>query len=214
MGKEELKELIVANQNLIYSIVHKFRGKDSDDLFQAGCLGLINAYRNYDPKYNTKFTTYAYPYIIGEISKYISNNRNIHLSNDNLKLFNAMKKAEDFLRQQLQREATDEELCAFLEIDLYKLWEIRNAISTESLDYEYENGELYDVVVGDTMSHDVLLDLKNALSGLDRQERELIIKRYFYNHSQQELAMMYDTNQVKISRDEKKILCKLKAKMY
>ena len=202
------------NSNLIYSIIHKFKGGDIEDLYQAGCLGLINAYKNFNPAYKTKFTTYAYPYIMGEITKYMANNRNIRVSPENIKLYRGMKKATEFLTQHLNHEPTDEELAHFLEIDLYKLYEIRNMFNLESLDYEYESGDLYNVVSFDGIDKDELLDLKNAMTGLNAEERSFIIQRYFYNKSQQELAKCYDTNQVKISRDEKKILCKLKAKMY
>ena len=202
------------NSNLIYSIIHKFKGGDMEDLYQAGCLGLINAYKNFNPDYKTKFTTYAYPYIMGEISKYMTNNRNIRVSPENIKLYRGMKKATEFLTQHLNHEPTDEELSRFLEIDLYKLYEIRNMFNLESLDYEYENGDLYNVISFEGIDKDELLDLKNALKYLSDEERTFIMERYFYNKSQQELAKCYDTNQVKISRDEKKILCKLKAKMY
>ena len=202
------------NSNLIYSIIHKFKGGDMEDLYQAGCLGLINAYKNFNPDYKTKFTTYAYPYIMGEISKYMTNNRNIRVSPENIKLYRGMKKATEFLTQHLNHEPTDEELSRFLEIDLYKLYEIRNMFNLESLDYEYENGDLYNVISFEGIDKDELLDLKNALKDLSDEERTFIMERYFYNKSQQELAKYYDTNQVKISRDEKKILCKLKAKMY
>lgn len=214
MEREELNNLIMNNSNLIYSIIHKFKGGDMEDLYQAGCLGLINAYKNFNPDYKTKFTTYAYPYIMGEISKYMTNNRNIRVSPENIKLYRGMKKATEFLTQHLNHEPTDEELSRFLEIDLYKLYEIRNMFNLESLDYEYENGDLYNVISFEGIDKDELLDLKNALKDLSDEERTFIMERYFYNKSQQELAKYYDTNQVKISRDEKKILCKLKAKMY
>lgn len=202
------------NQNLIYSIIHKFKGGDIEDLYQAGCLGLVKAWNNFKPDYKTKFTTYAYPYIVGEITNYMTNNRNIRVSPENIKLYKGMKKATEFLTQKFNREPNDEELCQFLEIDLYKLYEIRTMINLESLDYEYENGDLYNVVSIESLSKDQLIDLKNAMDLLDENEREFIIQRYFFNKSQQELAKTYDTNQVKISRDEKKILMKLKEKMY
>lgn len=214
MEREELQEVIMNNQNLIYSIIHKFKGGDIEDLYQAGCLGLIKAWKNFNPDFKTKFTTYAYPYIVGEVSNYMTNNRNIRVSPENIKLYQGMKKATEFLTQRFNREPTDDELCQFLEVDLYKLYEIRTMINLESLDYEYENGDLYNVVSMEKLSKDELIDLKNAMAILDENEREFIIKRYFFNKSQQELAQDYDTNQVKISRDEKKILSKLKSKMY
>ena len=214
MENSELRDLIINNQNLIYSIIHKFRSKDYDDLFQAGCIGLINAYNNFNGNQGIKFTSYAYNYILGEVYKHIINNRNIHMSPVNVKLLSAIKRAEDYLSNHLERMPTDDEICDFLEISKNKLCEIRTMSLTDSLDYEYDNNNLYDFINSENISKDELIDLKNALNGLTVEEKELINARYFNNYTQQELARYYNTNQVKISREEKKILCKLKAKMY
>lgn len=214
MENNELRELISNNKNLIYSIIHKFRSKDYDDLFQAGCVGLINAYNNYKHEMDTKFTSYAYNYIVGEIYRHLINNRNIHMSPVNIKLSNAIIKAEDTLTNHLGRSPTDDEIGAFLEIDKIRLQEIRNMSSTESLDYQYNNNNLYDFISNELLSKDELIDLKNALNSLTKEEKMLINARYFNNYTQQDLAKIYSTNQVKISREEKRILCKLKAKMY
>ena len=163
---------------------------------------------------DTKFTSYAYNYIVGEVYKYIINNRNIHMSPVNVKLANAIAKADDYLTNQLGRSPTDEEICLFLEIDKSKLLEIRNMCSTDSLDYQYNNKNMYDFISNERLSKDDLIDLKNALNALNPHEKMFINARYFNNYTQQDLAKLYNTNQVKISREEKKILCKLKAKMY
>ena len=208
--EEELKELIMDNRNLIYSVIHRFRGSDYDDLFQAGCLGLIKAYQSFKNEMNVKFTSYAYPFIVGEIYQHINNN-GIHTSPMNIKLLNSIHKAEDALTNNLGRTPTDFELASFLEIDLYKLAEIRNMRNIESLDNDYKDNNIAFVP---NMSKDVLIDLKDAIKSLDKEEQKMILARFFYNYTQEDLAKMYHTNQVKISRDEKKILCKLKAKMY
>ena len=210
---EELKEIILDNRKLIYSVIHRFKGSDYDDLYQAGCMGLINAYKSFRKEYNVKFTTYAYQYILGEIYKYINNNRNIHMSPENIKLLKSLNKAEEVLTHHLGRIPSDSELADFLEIDIYKLYELRNMSVVESLDYQYEDNDLYNFISRDNVSLDELIDLRNALSSLSYEEKELIRKRYFENLTQMELARRYKTNQVKISRDEKKILTKLKTKM-
>ena len=213
MESIKLRELIVQNQNLIYSVIHRFRSKDYDDLFQAGCIGLIKAYNNFDSRVNTKFTSYAYNYVLGEIYQHIVNNRNIHMSPANIKLSHAIVKAEDYLTSHLGRYPTDDEICSFVEIDRTKLFEIRNSISTESLDYDYDGSDLYDFVSQEKLSKDTLLDLKDAMDSLTASERALIMARYFGNYTQTELAKYYNTNQVKISREEQKILTKLKARL-
>ena len=212
--KGELQEIILDNRNLIYSIAHRFGGNDFEDLYQAGCLGLINAYKSYNANYNTKFTTYAYPFIVGEIYKFITENKNIRMSPANAKLLSAIKKGEEALTNHLGRSPTDSELASFLEIDLYKLSEIRNMAMIESLDYQYEQSDLYDFVKKENLSIDTLMDLRDALTSLTEDEKKFINYRYFNNLTQCDLAKMYKTNQVKISRDEKKILTKLKARMY
>lgn len=209
---EELKELIINNQNLIYSIASKFKG-DKEDLFQAGCLGLIDAYQKYDSNYNTKFTTYAYPFIMGEMYKYVLGDKNIKLSSEIVKLNLAIKKAEDYLTQKYKRGPTDIELSSFLEIPVYKLVETRNCYQTLSLDDDTNESSLYDFVSFDDVSKDDLILLRDALNRLEAKEKELIIKRYFYNKTQQEVANELGINQVKVSREEGKVLTKLKKYM-
>ena len=207
--KEELKELIINNQNLIYSIASKFKG-DKEDLFQVGCLGLINAYKKYNPNYNTKFTTYAYPFIMGEMYKFVLSDKNIKLSPEIVKLNLAIKKAEDYLTQKYKREPTDFEIATFLEIPVYKLIETRNCYQTLSLDDDTNETNLYDYISSDNITKDELILLRDALNKLESKEKELIVKRYFYNKTQQEIANELGINQVKVSREEGKVLTKLK----
>ncbi len=208
MEDNKLKDFIVENQNLIYSVIHKFRSKDIEDLFQVGCIGLIKAYRKFDTMMNVKFTSYAYNFILGEIYQYIINNRNIRMSPANIKLFNSINKARDTLTNYLGRNPTIEELCSFCEIEPYKYAEMENALMTIDLD------NIYNLADNNKISKEDLIDLRDALNNLSAEEKTLINARYFNDYTQTELASMYHTNQVKISREEKKILSKLKANMY
>ena len=207
MNENKLKKLLTDNQNLIYSVIHRFRSRDVEDLFQAGCVGLIKAYNNFDNTMNVKFTSYAYNYIVGEIYQYIINNRNIRMSPSNIKLATSINKASEYLTGHLNRKPTQEELCSFLEIEPYKYEEINNLMMVENID------NLYNLTDSKTLTKDDLIDLKNALNNLDEDEKRLIRARYFNNYTQQELAKIYNTNQVRISREEKKILSKLKSHM-
>jgi RNA polymerase sporulation-specific sigma factor len=209
MEDKELKELIFNNQDLIYSIIHRFRSKDYEDLFQTGCVGLINAYKRFNNSQNVKFTTYAYNFIVGEIYKYLINNRTIRMSPKNNRLTNSINKAYEYLTNHLGRSPTENEMCSFLEIEPYKYSEIKNIMMVESIDFD--NG--YEIVNYDKVSKDDLIDLKDALSNLTDEEKLLINARFYNNYTQQELAKIYNTNQVKISREEKKILTKLRDKM-
>ena len=67
---DKLEQLILEYEKLIYSVMKIFRNyPNKEDLFQVGCIGLINAYNNYNSNINAKFSTYAYSYILGEMKK-------------------------------------------------------------------------------------------------------------------------------------------------
>ena len=211
--KDELSQIIQDNRALIYSVIKKFKGGEIDDLYQAGCLGIIKAYQNYNSNNLVKFTTYAYPFIVGEIYKYFTNNRNIHMSPENIRLLYAIKRAKEKLTNHLGRVPSIDEIASFLEIDYLTLNNLLMMEDTESLDYNYENNSLYDFIKKEDISKDEKKKKKNAILSLNEEEKKLIKERYFNNVTQKELAYFYNTNQVKISRDEKKILCKLKSLM-
>ena len=120
---------------------------------------------------------------------------------------------EDYLTQKYKRGPTDIELSSFLEIPIYKLVEVRNCYQTLSLDDDSNESNLYDYISLDDTSKDDLILLRDALNRLEAKEKELIIKRYFYNKTQQEIANELGINQVKISREEGKVLTKLKKYM-
>lgn len=208
-----LDELIEKNKELIYSIVYRFKNYEVEELFQVGCLGLIKAFNNYNESYNTKFTTYAYPYIVGEIYHFINSNHTIKLNHEYAKINKGIKRAEEYLTQSLSRVPTDLEIANFLEIDLIKLHEIRNVEYLESLDYNYDNNNLYDIINIENLSKETLIDLKNAFANLSEEEKYLITKLYFYNMTQENIAKELNINQVKVSRLLKKTLTKMKTYM-
>ena len=102
-----LNQIVLENQNLIYSIINKYTCYyDIEDLFQTGVIGLIKAYRNYDSSIGTKFSTYAYTYILSEVLSYINANRNIKLGREYQKLSKRINDAKVILTQRLMKEPT------------------------------------------------------------------------------------------------------------
>ena len=161
--KDELSQIIQDNRALIYSVIKKFKGGEIDDLYQAGCLGIIKAYQTYNYNMSTKFTTYAYPFIVGEIYNFFTNNRNIHMSPENIRLLYAIKRAKEKLTNHLGRVPSIDEIASFLEIDYITLNNLLMMEDTESLDYNYENNNLYNFIKKEDISKDELIDLKNAI---------------------------------------------------
>jgi len=87
LQKYKLEDIIKQNNKLIYSICNKYSNyMDKEDLYQVGVIGLINAYNNYDFSKNVKFSTYAFPYIVGEVSRYIRENKVLKISRDLVRL--------------------------------------------------------------------------------------------------------------------------------
>ena len=208
---KDIKELVVENEALIYSIAKKFYG-DIEDLFQVGVIGLMKARNNYSEKFNAKFTTYAYQYIYGEIYQYVLKNKNIKINQEQIKINTAINKANDYLTQKYGKEPSDLELSSFLEIPIEKIVETKNILNIISLDDDKEY-DLYNFIPTNEMNKDDLILLRDALNKLNKEEKELIIKRYFYNMTQSEIANQYGVNQVKVSREEGKVLTKLRSYM-
>ena len=114
---DELTNVILENENLIYSIINKYSNYyDIDDLYQVGVMGMIKAYKNYKKEYNTKFTSYAYTYIFGEIVKYINESKNFKISKENRYLYKKINEAKTILTQKLMKEPSNYELSLFLDI--------------------------------------------------------------------------------------------------
>lgn len=217
---KELLNIIKDNENLIYKITHYFTNYSSkEDLFQVGCIGLIKAYYNYKDNYNTKFSTYAYPYILGEIKKYIREDKGIKISRDITKLNLKIEKANLMLTQKLMRIPTISELSEYLGIDEYYISEALNSNNVvQSLDEPItDKGKeltLYDTVSNiENLDMDMLIALKYELSQLDESDYKIISGRYLEDKTQTELASNLGINQVQVSRREQKILTKLKDKL-
>lgn len=201
-------------ESLIYKMISPYKSYDQEDLYQVGMMGLMKAKNNYNPNENTKFSTYAYYYIMGEIYNYISSSNPIKVSKDLLRLNKSLENAKEVMRQKLKREPSALELSLFLEVPLEKIEEAYLATrQTESLDYQYEDeqADLYSCLGKQEQAMDeAILDLNNAISSLPMEEQKLIIARYYNDMTQQEISKSLGISQVQVSRKETKILEKLR----
>ncbi len=207
-------EQLLEYENLVYSVINKYNGFDKDDLYQVGIMGLVQAYKNFNSSFNVKFSSYAYYYILGEVTKYIRESKSIKVSKDVLRLKGLIDKTRVLMMQRLGREPSISEVSLYLEIDEEKINEVMSSVvDVRSLDYVYdEDGcELYNSLgmVDSGMDID-LINLKDMISGLNDEERELIIARYFDDMTQSEVSKKMGISQVQVSRKESKVLEKLK----
>ena len=210
---DPLREVILENSNLIYSIASHFgNNQDMDDLFQAGCIGMMEAYKKFDASRGVKFTTFAYPYILGGISEYARENHAIKLSKDMMRARNKIDKAKLYLTQEFMREPTNEELSEYLNIPLENLNMLMNYKGEGvSLDETYlDDLSLYDVIAAKEVDYNTLVFLKQEIDSLGEPERTIMYERYFEDMTQSEIANNLGLSQVDVSRREKKVLVKLR----
>lgn len=216
-----MEDLIMENQNLVYSIIHEHFSNypNKNDLFQVGMMGLIKAAKLYDSSFNAKLTTYAYIHIYGEMLKYVREDKTIKISRDLQKLAYKLEKTRLLLIQKYMREPSLSELSYELGIseeEITQIMQIPN--KTESLDEPInENGKmvnLYDYVSSEEYYDiDDKLALKNEFEKLDMNERKLLEARYMQDMTQSETAKILGMSQVQVSRSEKKILIKLRDRL-
>ncbi len=208
-------ELIEQNLGLVHACAKRFSGKgiDYDDLYSAGCLGLVKAIDRFDPDRGYQLSTYAVPVILGEIKLLFREGGTVKLSRSlRDRSTKARAIADEYLRE-TGREIRIAQLADRMGCDVYQAQEALSASqSALSLSYEGDEQRVIEIPV-DSPEEDLTdkLSLREAIKGLNEDERQLIRLRYFQHKTQSEIAKRLDTTQVQISRREKKILIKLRA---
>lgn len=214
MITEKRDEMIVNNLGLVHSIANRFRGRGADyeDLYQAGCVGLIKAVDNFDESKGFAFSTYAVPVIMGEIKRIFRDGGPIKVSRSlKEKSIKVQAIRDKFISKEL-REPTISELSGLCRIDVYELSEILNIINpVVSLSYITEDGdEEMDIPIDESDSLFDKLSISQVMSALPEKDQQLIKYRFFQGKTQCETAKILGISQVQVSRKEKGILLKLR----
>lgn len=211
-----LDELIETSTGLIWMLAKKFYGVEKSDLYQAGVLGVIKAYQNFQDDGKTKFSTYAYNYIFGEMYN-LANSKEIKLNKDINRLLKMIEVGRVRLSQEIMREPSNKELAAYLEMEEEKLEQVLSfASSFVSIDEAKDDERsLHEVLKAEeSISLDDKLELKNSIASLDNLEKDIIRSRYYEDLTQSETARKLGITQVMVSRYEKRSLTKMKNYMY
>ena len=205
-------ELIEIHMGLIKKIANKFYHCSREDLIQVGVIGLLKAYQNYRDTSTAKFSTYAYPYIFGEMYQLVQTNRDIKVSKDMLKLYKVVEKTRYELAQRFGYVPSDHEVAQFLELDYSLVSEaVCASAAMISLDDEANELNLHEVIAdGHTVNVDLKMDIDDSFQVLNSDEAEIIRARYFDDLTQSEVAKKLNMTQVMVSRYEKKAMEKMK----
>ena len=216
----ETDKYIEENIGLVHSIAKRFLGRnvEYEDLVSIGSIGLVKAAQRFDESLNCKFSTYAFPLIMGEIKRYLRDNNIIKIprrSRENLIKINYVK---DKLKSELGREPTINDIVNETGLGIDEI--------LDAIEYNYSVESLYETVNDDELKIDKIkcdenifeqLDnkilIKEILKTLDKRSQQVIILRYFKEETQQKIADKLGISQVQVSRIEKKVLSELKDKL-
>ena len=187
-------------------------GKPDVKVIKVGVIGLLKAYQNYKDTQSAKFSTYAYPYIFGEMYQLVHSSRDIKVSKDMLKLYKLIEKTRYELAQRFGYVPNDAEVAQFLELETSLVSEAVCASQAMiSLDDEANELNLHEVIADQhQVNADLKIDLDDSFQVLNSDELEIIKARYFEDLTQSEVAKRMNMTQVMVSRYEKKAMEKMK----
>lgn len=205
------KPLPEENLGLVHLCANRFRGRgiEYDDLYSAGCIGLLKAAEAFDSERGVKFSTYAVPVILGEIKRLFRDGGAVKVSRSLKELSLKTVRTREEMSKKLGREPTISELSRQLDTDECTIAEaIAVSMPPVSLtDSTDENGSQIDIAVPspDTEIGDTLA-LRQVLELMEPKDRELIYLRYYKGQTQSAAAKKLGMTQVQVSRREKKLL--------
>ncbi len=213
------EEFIENNLGLVHACAGRFRGRgvEYDDLYSAGCMGLIKAYDGFDEDRGVQFSTYAVPVILGEIKKLFRDGGTVKVSRSVKELGLKVNAARERILKQTGCEPTVSQLAEIVEARPEQVaLAIRANQPALSLTpaTDEENGREVDIPV--ESPEEELADrisLQEVLAALPAEDRRLIFLRFFSGKTQSETAKVLGTTQVQISRRERKILKNMRSQL-
>lgn len=223
--KDEMAKLVENNQGLIWNIAKRFlgRGYDKEDIYQIACMGFIKSIRRFDVSFEVKLSTYAVPYILGEIKKFLRDDGPVKVSRS-LKELNI--KINELQRQYLKegKELNILEISKILKVPKEEIiMAIESAQPIESIESNtYENNNSNNTLnISHTLSTDKdeatlitnKIAIQKMIEKLDDRDKEIILLRFYKDKTQLEVAKILGISQVQVSRIEKKILTGMKEEL-
>ena len=215
--KTQREEFITNNMGLVHSCAKRFRGKgiEYEEMFAAGCVGLIKAYDAFDSSRGVQFSTYAVPVILGEIKKLFRDGGMLKVTRSIKELSLKVSYARELLQKQLGQEPTVKEIADYLSVSTE---DVAQAITvstppmslTAIFEEEDSNCEFDIPVESDEENLANMMGLKYAISDLEKEEKQIIYLRFFQNKTQAVTAQMLGKTQVQISRQERRIIQKMR----
>ena len=215
------EELIAGNLRLVLSVIQRFanRGENADDLFQVGCIGLIEAIDNFNTDLDVRFSTYGVPMIVGEIRRYLRDNSTMRVSRAMRDTAYKVLQAKEAYMAEHQREPTVDEIARMLELKredvVFALDAIVDPVSLYEPVYS-DSGDTICVMdqVRDSKNTDEnwleQIALREAIAKLSDREKRILSLRFFQGKTQMEVSTEVGISQAQVSRLEKNALRQIK----
>ena len=225
-SKDDMTKLIEDNNGLIWSIVRRFngRGYDIEDLYQIGSIGFIKAIQRFDTSFEVRLSTYAVPYILGEIKRYIRDDGPIKVSRSikelNVKILELKKEYFNKYGKDITLEEISKELKISKEEIAMALDSARPVDSIEDAKYTDSKTDktvsiLEHISTGKDEQTEITnrIAVKNLISELNDREKEIIMLRYYKQKTQMQVSKILGITQVQVSRIERKVLENMRRKL-
>ena len=216
--KTRREAFITQNLGLVHACAGRFRGRgiEYDDLYGAGCMGLVKACDNFDPERGVCFSTYAVPVILGEIKKLFREGGTVKVSRSLKELGMRVQAAREHTMKLCGTEPTLSQLAEQLGESVENITlAIQAAQPALSLTPEGENSDRQIDIPVESPEEELAdkIGLAEVLESLPEEDRLLIRLRFYANRTQSETAKVLHTTQVQISRRERKILVLLRRRL-
>ena len=222
----ELEKLINNNNGLIWSIVKRFQGRgyETEDLYQIACIGFIKSIKRFDTNFEVKLSTYAVPYMIGEIKRYIRDDSPIKVSRSikelgikirELQKEYFYKKGEDITIEKIERELKVSKEDIILAMEATRKPESIEGSSNTNSNSE-KNITLLDRLSTNKDEEEILTNkivINELIKNLNERDKKVILLRFFKEKTQSQVAEILGVTQVQVSRIERKILNSMKTKL-
>ncbi len=205
--------LVTENIGLVHSCANRFKGRgvEYEDLFQAGCVGLIKAAAGFDPDKGFKFSTYAVPAILGEIRRIFRDGGAVKIGRAAKEKARQLLNVKDELAAISGKEPTITEIAEKAGMDISEAASLISAcLPVISLTQEDDDSQTDIPIDAPDEKLSERLDLRKALNSLEENEQKIIQLRYFKGLTQSVTAQHLGLSQVQVSRKEKAILGKLR----
>ena len=218
--------MIEKNNGLIWSVVKRFsgRGYEIEDLYQIACMGFIKSIKRFDLNFDVKLSTYAVPYMIGEIKRHIRDDGPIKVSRAIKELSIKIKELqkEYFYKKgvEITINQIEKELKCSKEDIVLAMESSKNVESIENSSYTNQKDgntiNVLETLTNNKNEEEIIankLTIKKLIEELEIQDKQIILLRFYKEKTQSEVAKILGITQVQVSRKERKILDRMKNKL-